>query len=178
MKRDNIEQLLKRLADKTDEPVSTGLAEQIKEQIPASLPVHKGRLGTINIIIDLRINKLTAAAAIILTMVLFAGLLSGPDSKGLYQDGKLVAEYLLADKNLQHYHLRTAICRYRYLVQQDAEVVFYGDVINFNDCNSIILQWKLENGNYGVMLSDLREKTVTADELIKLQSRMLRNKAR
>jgi len=176
MKRENIEQLLNKLAQRTDEPVRASLAEQLKEQIPAGLPSHRGRLGTINIIIDLRINKLAAAAAIILTMILFAGFLSGPDSSGLYQDGKIVAEYLLSGKTAQKPCFTTAMLKYSRLARQNAEVVFYGDIIDLKDSNSILLQWKLPDGRYGVMFTNMREKTVTADELIKLQGQMLHSK--
>jgi hypothetical protein len=38
------------------------------------------------------------------------------------------------------------------------------------------MYWKLANGRYKVIFGDLSAKTVNAEELIDLQSQMLRNK--
>ena len=69
MKKEEIDVLLNKLADKTQESVHPELSEDIKHQIPHRLLTHRGGLDTIKIIIDLRINKLTAAAAIIITII-------------------------------------------------------------------------------------------------------------
>ena len=54
--------------------------------------------------------------------------------------------------------------------------MFYGDSIDTEDSNAVLMQWKLSDGEYGVMFGDLRTKTVGAEELIKLQARMLQKK--
>jgi len=177
MKEQNIEKWLSGLANNTAEPPSPGLAEQIKQQIPEQLPVHKNKKDTINIIIDLRINKFAAAAVIILTLILFANFLRGRDSNGLYQDSKLVAKYLLVERN-QSPNVAAGMRKYRTRVHQGKQAVFYGDVINPQDSDAVLMYWKLTNGKYGVMFADLREETVTAEQLIELQTRMLRDKAK
>ena len=72
MREEKLEKLLNELADATAEQPRPGLAEDIRRRIPQQLSPHRGRMDTINIIIDLRISRLAAAAAIIITMI--AGL--------------------------------------------------------------------------------------------------------
>ena len=98
MKEEKLGKLLNELSESTAEPVRPGLAEDIKRQIPHRLMAHKGRMNTIKIMIDLRIGKLTAAAAIIITMFLLANFFSGRDSTGdgVYRDSKLLIRYCLA----------------------------------------------------------------------------------
>jgi len=40
----------------------------------------------------------------------------------------------------------------------------------------VLLQWKLPDGSYRIVTGDLQEKTITAEELIELLSRMLQEK--
>ena len=178
MQEEKLTELLNELAERTSEPVRPGLAEEIKQQIPPHPACHRGGMNTINIIIDLRVNRFAAAAVIILMLILFANFLGGGDSNGLYQDGKLVAKYLLADPRSQSADIAAGMLKYKHLVEQGREVVFYGDVIDLEDNNAVLMQWKLPGGNYAVMFGDLREKTVSAEELVRLQSQMLRNKAK
>ena len=42
MKQEKLDNLLNELAERTAEPVRPGLAEDIKEQIPAGLGTHRG----------------------------------------------------------------------------------------------------------------------------------------
>ena len=179
MKEEKLDKLLNELAEKTIEPVRAALAEDIKQQIPQKLTGHKSGLNTINIIIDLRISKLAAAAVIIITTILCANLLSDrhTTSEGIYQDGKLLAKYLLGGKNAEKIDITDAgLMKYDYLVKQGRHVIYYGD-IGPADRDTVLMQWKLSNGKYGVVLGDLRTKTVSAEKLIKLQARMLKKKA-
>ena len=68
--------------------------------------------------------------------------------------------------------------KYEYLAHRGEDIAFYGDSIDPDDSNAVMVQWRLDNGQYRVIFGDLREETVTADELIKLQARMLCNKAK
>ena len=178
MKEENLKKLLNGLAEKTAEPVRPGLADDIKHQIPHRLMPHRRGMSTVNIIIDLRVNKLTAAAVIIITMILCANFLGNRDSTGdgILQDSKLLAKYFLSGKSAEKNTVLAGKSKYEYLVRQGREVVFYGDSIDTEDSNAVLMQWKLSDGEYGVMFGDLRTKTVGAEELIKLQARMLQKK--
>ena len=180
MREEKLEKLLNELADATAEPVHPHLAEEIKHQIPQQLSPHRGGMDTVNIIIDLRISKLAAAAAIIVTMILFANFFGGqsPADGGIYQNGKLLIKYCLGGIGTDRSNVLTAKSRYEYLAQRVKDVVYYGDSVDPQDSNAVLIQWKLSDGQYKVIFGDLREKTVSAEELIRLQARMLQKKAK
>jgi hypothetical protein len=180
VREEKLGKLLNELADATAEPVYPHLAEDIKHQIPQQLSPHRGGMDTVNIIIDLRISKLAAAAAIIVTMILFANFFGGqsPADGGIYQNGKLLLKYCLGDIGTNRSNVLTAKSRYEYLAQRVKDVVYYGDSVDPQDSNAVLIQWKLSDGQYKVIFGDLREKTVSAEELIRLQARMLQKKAK
>jgi hypothetical protein len=180
MREEELEKLLNELADATAQPAPPHLAEDIKHQIPHHLSPHRGGMDTVNIIIDLRISKLAAAAAIIVTMVLCANFLRSrsPTGDGIYQDSKLLIKYCLGGIDARRSDVFTAKTRYEYLTQRVKDVVYYGDSIDPEDSNAVLIQWKLSDGKYRVVFGDLREETVSAEELIKLQARMLQKKAK
>lgn len=180
MREEKLGKLLNELADATAEPVHPYLAEDIKHQIPQQLSPHRGGMDTVNIIIDLRISKLAAAAAIIVTMILFANFFGGqsPADGGIYQNGKLLIKYCLGGIGADRSNVLTAKSRYEYLAQRVKDVVYYGDSVDPQDSNAVLIQWKLSDGEYKVIFGDLREKTVSAEELIRLQARMLQKKAK
>ena len=177
MNEEKIENLLNELADATEQSVPDCLADDIKEHIPHHLPHHRGGLDTVSIIIDLRISKLAAAAAIIITMILFANFLRTKDieSGGIIQDSKLLIKYCLGGIDSKASALR-AQSRYEQLTQNLDNVIYYGDSVDTSDVNAVIIQWQLPDGRYRVVFGDLHEETVTADQLIKLQARMLQKK--
>jgi len=179
VREEKLEKLLNELADATTEPVHPHLAEDIKHQIPPQLSPHRGGMDTVNIIIDLRINKLTAAAAIIVTMILCASFFGSRSLEGdsIYQDSKLLIKYCLEGIDADRSNVLTAKSRYEYLAKRVKDIVYYGDSIDPKDDNAVLIQWKLSDGKYRVVFGDLREKTVSAEELIKLQARMLQKKA-
>jgi hypothetical protein len=180
VREEKLGKLLNELADATAEPVHPYLAEDIKHQIPQQLSPHRGGMDTVNIIIDLRISKLAAAAAIIVTMILFANFFGGqsPADGGIYQNGKLLIKYCLGGIGADRSNVLTAKSRYEYLAQRVKDVVYYGDSVDPQDSNAVLIQWKLSDGQYKVIFGDLREKTVSAEELIRLQARMLQKKAK
>lgn len=180
MSEEKLEKLLNELADATAEPAPSYLAEEIKHQIPQQLSPHRGGMGTVNIIIDLRISKLAAAAAIILTMVLFANFFGGrsPADGGLYRNGRLLVKYCLGGIGAERSNVLAAKARYEYLAQKFTDVVYYGDNVDPRDSNAVLIQWKVSEDEYRVVFGDLREETVSAEELIRLQGRMLQKKAR
>jgi len=177
MKEEKLIKRLNELAEQTAEPVRPGLAEDIKHHIPRQISPHRRGMDTINIIIDLRINKLAAAAIIIMALILLANFFSSRDSSGagLLQDSKMLVSYLLRDR-ADGANLSAVKSRYEHLIQKSEQAVYYGDKADPQDRSAVLLQWKLPDGNYRVITGDLQEKTVSADELIELLSRMLQEK--
>lgn len=181
MNEEKLEKLLNELADATAGAAPPYLAEDIKRQIPQQLSPHRGGLGTISIIIDLRISKLAAAAAIIVTMILFANFFGSQSQggDGIYQNGKMFIKYCLGGVRAEQSNVLAAKARYEYIVQNQKfrDVVYYGDNVDPSDSNAVLIQWKLSDSEYKVVFGDLREETVSADELIRLQSRMLQKRS-
>jgi len=181
MREEKMKKLLNELSGATAEVVRPGLAEDIKQQIPGRLMPHRGGMDTINIIIDLRVSKLAAAAVIIITMILLAHFLGGGDSRGdgIYQNSKLLARYLLGGESADRNDVLVSMSKfYEYLVEHGKDAVYYGDSIDREDSNAVLMHWKLSDDKYMVILGDLREREVSAEELIKLQARMLQKRAK
>lgn len=178
MRNEKLARLLNELTQRPAEPVRADLAEDIKQQIPQQLIPHSAA-DTISIIIDLRVSKLAVAAVIIITMVLCAHFFGSINSTGggIYQDGGMLVRYFLGDVGKSG--MQAGASRfYEYLVHQGREVVYYADSIGPADSNAVLIHWKLPNGRYGVVFGDLHEREVSAEELIKLQARMLQKKTR
>jgi hypothetical protein len=178
MEEEKLKKLFSELAEKTTESVRPGLCDDIKEQIPHRLIPHRKGMDTINIIVDLRISKLTAAAAIIITLILCANFLGVRASTGggIFNDGVLMMRYFLTGARVSESDLSAARLKYEQLVNQDREAVYYGEGIDRYDSNAVVLHWKVSEGEYRVMFADTREKTVSSEELIKLQAEMLQKK--
>ncbi len=181
MTEEKLKGLLNELADGTVEPVRDGFNEDIKRQIPQSLVPHRGGWDTINIIIDLRVSRLAAAAVIIITMVLLANFFGGRDSAGddIYQDSKLLIKRYLEGEGATGGDSLAEMSRfYEYLVDGGKQVTYYGGSIDPQDKEAVLIHWKLSDGSYKVIFNDLRIKVVSAEELIELQAQMLQKKAK
>ena len=176
MREEKLKRLLNELANTTPEPVRTGLAQDIKDQIPHRLITHRGGMDTINTIIDLRISKLITAAVIIITIVLCVHFLGGRDAagSGIYEDIMYWRSWIALGRN----NLAVGREKYEHLAQQGKQVWFYGDSIDPQDSWAVLLQWKLDDGKYRVIFADLSTEAVSAEESIKLLSRMLQKKAK
>ena len=174
---DKLKESLNELAEQTAERARPGLAADIKRRIPHTLVPHRGGLDTINIIIDLRVNKLTAAAVIIIAMILLAHFFGSRGTPGdsIFRDSMMLVKYILGTGGGGS-DLLAVRSRYQSLVEKGEEAVYYGDEADLNDSNAVLVQWKLSDGQYKVISGDLQEKTVSADELIKLQAGMLKKK--
>ena len=170
-----VENLLKKLAGLTEKDPPENLAKDIKKQIPNSINNQK-KHDTINIMIDLRISKLTAAAAIIITMLVFFGIYSDNNSgSGLYQESKILLNYILGPANKKEHSGYTAWHNYyKQLKKEGKQAYYFGDRIELDDPNAILMYWKDANDQYRVIYGDLRVTTVKQDQLIHLQSEMLR----
>ena len=172
----DIKELLNKLSGATTEQVPPTLVEHIKRQIPHRLSPHWVGRDTINIIIHLKINKLAAAAAIIITIIICATVLGGRDSTGgVIQDGILfIKHWATADTT----GISAVKLRYDRLLGRGEDVVWYGDYITTKNSSTVLMQRKLSDGKYEVVFADGHEKQVSAEELIQLLSRTLQKKAK
>jgi hypothetical protein len=175
---ENLEKLMNELADRTAEAVRPELAEKIKGQIPAGLDVHRHSLDTIRIIIDLRVGRLAAAAAIIIAIILSAGFSGANDRPGgsVYQDSMLLVKYLFGFDKSQPNKMLQDISDAGIFFSDGREVVYYGERAGQDNNQALIMHWKLDDGKYRVIYSDWRTEVVTAEQIIKLQAGMLQIK--
>jgi hypothetical protein len=174
-----IDELLRGLAEHGIERARPELGEQIKAQIPYRLiPLRR---DTINIIVDLRVSRLAAAAVILIAMLVIGSFLGGRDGAGarLYEDGKLFLRYALGGESACRAEFVGNLAQFRdELIAQGREVVYYGDQAKAKDPCAIIMHWKLSDDRYAVILGDLTTRTVSARTLIALQDQMLRGRAK
>lgn len=180
MGNEKLKKLLNEVAEQVAEPVRPGLSEDIKHRIPHRLLRHKGGWNTINIIIDLRMSKLTAAAVIIITMILLASFFGGRDSMGdgIFRDSMLLIKYWSRGRGADSSVVSAGRSKYEHLLNRGEDVAWYGDSIDPKDNNAVLMQRKLPDGKYGVMFVDGRERQVNAEELIKLLTTMLQKRAK
>ncbi len=179
MEKRELEEMLKALPGRLIERARPGLAQDIKSRIPARLSLH--RMDTINIIIDLRVSRVVAAAVILLAVFLIGAFFGGRDASGMhmFQDGKLFIKYALGGEKASKADALAGLQRFRdELTAHGREVVFCGDRANLNDQYAILMYWPTEDGKYGVILGDLSARTVTAKTLIRLQARMLEERSK
>jgi len=175
MKEEQLKNSLYELGSQITEPVRPGLGEEIKQRIPHKLSRHKIGWDTVNIIIDLRLSKSVAAAAIIITMILLLNLFGGRDLSGggIIKDGVLLIKYWgSAGKD----PVSTSRSRYEHLLEQGENVKWYGDSIDVKDANSVLMQRKLPDGKYLLTFVDGQEKQVDSEQLVELLTRMLETK--
>ena len=173
--KEKIEALLKAFSERGIEPARPQFLQEIKNRIPHRLVLH--RMDTINIIVDLRISRIAAAAAIILALVVAGTFFGGREavSGNVYHDGKLFLKYTLGGEEAYKNEIAHTLGRFREaLLAQGREVVYYGETAQLNDPHAILMYWKLDEDQYGVIFGDLSAQTVSSRTLIRLQSHMLR----
>jgi hypothetical protein len=177
MEEDQIKQLLTELGPRLTEPVPPELGEQIKQRIPHRLSRHKISWDTVNIIIDLRLSKSVAAAAIVIALILLLNLFGGRDStmSGIVEDGVLLVKYWGGTAKTDVSTVRT---KYERLLERGEEVVWYGGATNPKDGNAVLMHQKMTGNKYVVTFIDGHEKEVDSEELIGLLTRILREKAK
>jgi hypothetical protein len=180
MQDEKIEKLLNELADRTEEAVRPELAQKIKSQVPADLDIHRHRLDTFRIIIDLRVGRLVAAAVIIFAIIISAGFFGSQDkfSSNLYQNSMFLVKYIFGGDSSQTDKMLKEISGSSVIFSDGKEVVYYGEQAGLDNPNALIMHLKLEDGKYRVIYSDWRTEVVTAEKLIKLQAGMIQSKER
>ena len=177
MTKKRIEELLRTFATGGIERARLSLAQEIKSRIPPRLIPH--RMDTVNIIIDLRISRLAAAAAIVLAVLLIGGFFGGRDAIGrrMYQDSKLFLRYTLGGEKACRAEVLQGLSQFHDdLVAQGREVVYYGNQADLDDPTAVLMHWKLPEGKYGVILGDLTPREVSPRLLITLQAQMLQRR--
>ena len=177
MKEEQINELLNELGRRVTEPVRPGLGEEIKQRIPHKLSRLKIGWDTVNIIIDLRLSKSVAAAAIIITMILLLNLFGGRDLTrgGIFKDSMLLINYW---RGSDEDHISIARVKYEHLLERGENVIWYGDSIDVKDANSVLMQRKLPDGNYQLTFVDGHEQQVNSEQLVELLTRMLERKTK
>ena len=175
MEEEQIHQLLTELGPRLTEPVPPDLGEQIKQRIPHRLARHKISWDTVNIIIDLRLSKSVAAAAILIALILLLSLFGDRNSPigGIVQDSVLLVKYWGGAGKVDVSTIRT---KYEHLLERGEEVSWYGGSVDPKDSYAVVMHQKLADGKYIVTFTDGHEKKVDSDELIRLMARMLRER--
>ena len=178
MDKDRIKNLLKSFAARGFESPRPGLLQELKNRIPHRLTVH--RMDTVNIMIDLRVSRLAAVAAIIVAVVVIGSFFGGRDAIGrrMYQDSKLFLKYTFGGEKACKAEIIQGLSTFHAdLVAQGREVVYYGDRADVEDPTTILMHWKLSDDKYGVILGNLTPCEVSSELLIMLQARMLQQRA-
>ena len=178
MKTDEIENILRKMAKATDHRPANDLAENIIQQIPQSLREHRPGRGTINIMINLRINRIAAAAIIIFTLILFLQFfpLLNNGHSNLIQDSRMWVKAWASKAGSQQKLLEQTSNLYQLLLDKGKEITYYGDSIGPQAEGSILMHWKVDDNNYIVIFGDLSKDEVSAEKLIEIQSKMLQNR--
>jgi len=179
MRTREIEDHLRTLGECGFDRARPGLAQKIRSQIPGRLIPH--RMDLVGMFAELRINRLAAAAVILLALLVTGSFFGGASAVGtqMYQDSKLLLQYTLAGDNACKSRILSNLMQFRDdMASQGREVVFYGDQVNLNDRYSIVMHWKLSDDRYGVVLGDLSARTISSEMLIRLQTYMLQERTK
>jgi len=176
MSEEETKDLLQRLPKCLTESVPADLGRKIKQQIPQRLLPHRWGGETVNIIVHLRISRLTAVAAIVLTLVLCVRFFSDHDparSAGLYDDFKVLLNLLPGTEGTRA-DVQASLLRFQNtLASRGFEAVYFENAYDKDSPQTLLMYWKLPSGEYSVIYRDLRTVNVSAEELIRLQSEMI-----
>jgi len=176
MREDELKQALHQLARLTDEPVRPELAEEIRHQIPRRLVRHRVNWNSVGIIIDLRLSRAVAAAAIIVVMLVWGTFLGGWNTSAgqVYKDSVLLLKYGIAGEKTSREQVTAGLEDLRArLARQGKTVTFYGPSGDRDDKYLILMYWPTADDQYRVILNDLSVWTVSPKVLVQLQAYML-----
>jgi len=161
-----LEELLQELGRRGTEPAPQGLAERIKRQIPDRLMAQRWGRDTVNIMVHLKISRVAAVAAIVVTLIVFGGFFGR--GSGWYQG----IEDLFSRQDRSAAGLAKV---YQEMASNGVEVVYYEQNANSKDPTLILMYWKLPEGDYRVVFTNGRVVLASAEQLVKLQSNTIRS---
>jgi hypothetical protein len=167
-----LENLLLELARRTGEAAPAGLGERIKHHIPIK-HISGGWGNGINIMVHLKISRMAAVAAIILSLIVFGSLFS---SKSWSE-----AEWVQDVRSTIRDALGTGGAKvdlakmYQDLANSGVEVVYFERNANSLDPTLVLMYWKLPEGDYRVVFSNGRVIRAGPEMLIGLQAQMIRD---
>jgi len=85
---------------------------------------------------------------------------------------RLIGKKVLSSEVLPVVHQLRAVCEFQgMLAREGRDVLYFGDRVEPGDTGRVLLRWKTEGDRYRVLFGDLRARTVTARELVELESR-------
>ncbi|MBP8305488.1 MAG: hypothetical protein KBE04_15345 [Phycisphaerae bacterium] len=168
-----LETMLQDLGRRGMEPPPAGLADRIKQQIPIRLAPSRWGRETIHIMVHLRISRVAAAAAIVLSLVLFASLFGRGTSSGAgwAQEIKGAIADILSRRQVGGLSVAQVV---QDLASNGVDVVYYEQNANAQDPTLILMFWKLPEGDYRVVFTNGRVILASAEQLIRLQSNVIR----
>ena len=82
---------------------------------------------------------------------------------------ELTAEEITKITNDKTMPILTLADFYKTLVVDEKEPAYYGQSVTPKDSNMVLFRWKVSDNEYRVIFGDLSAKTVTAEELAKLE---------
>ena len=113
-----------------------------------------------------------------LTLVLCARFFDANDpaqSAGLYDDFKVLLN-LLPGKEGTRADVQASLLRFQStLASKGYDVVYLDNAFDSDYAQALLMYWKLPDGEYNVIYRDLRMVKVDDEQLIKLQSDMIRH---
>ncbi len=176
--KESLKKHLRTLAERGIESPGLELMHRIKERIPARLVPH--RMDTVSIIVDFRISRIGAAAAIIVALILAGSFFGGREGIGanVLEDGKLFIKYKLGGEKALSSLTPDGLMGLRdSLLAQGREVVCYSENLDNDDPFAILMYWRLSEDEYCVVMGDLSARTISARTLIRLQTYMLQKRS-
>lgn len=165
--------MLEELGRRGVEPPPADLAARIKRQIPMRLVPSRWGRETIHIMVHLRISRVAAAAAIILSLILFASLFGRGTSSGTgwVQEIRGAVTDLVSHRQVDGLSVAQVV---QDLASNGIDVVYYEQNANSQDPTLILMFWKLPEGDYRVVFTNGRVVLASPEQLIRLQSNVIR----
>ncbi len=168
-----LEDLLRELGRREVEPAPQALGERIKHHIPIRHGAYGWGRGPINIMVHLKISRMAAVVAIVLSLIVFGGFFSSHSWSDAewYQDIRSMVRNALGEGGSEVDLARV----YEDLANSGVEVEYFERNANSQDPTLILMYWKLPEGDYRVVFSNGRVIRATPEMLIQMQAQTIRD---